>query len=734
MGLGGRGGMNEVLKDGIKQYWAAFGSLPGFKTSSVLLAIRALDDTEFAEQFKSCAVPAETTAEQPGEKGGPRRSDAPNPLKARVMYPSVDAKIFPELGRRTAKPDSEQDERDDIDNDSVANFDDDVKYQVTSRFLSNGVTHVIFVQNTQLKDALRLKLQKLATRATIFANGKMDLITPGVEGKILSEAMAGVPIICLHNTGAAAEALGAAVLLRRQPNLKVFDESKFPKEEIIYNYSLPENVPDDQFLILNPAKDSVEKVINKLTLVLSSVQDAEMMEVGYHRAEQTRIMYAWELYALFRHNAKRFRLRARILHYILVMISLAVTFISVVSVGVDHAARDCYFDDEMNILGFDLLPFASDNRGHLELALIVLPVFNAFFLTVVSRFNPLGKWVHLESGAVKVRSEIYRYRARVVDYMPRATANVDIEERVEELCDTPDPLQGMVSVKKKQKKEAAAFARPVISRRAIFSHQLEKYNSDAIGSDLRSDTLEAPTFSEIKAVQESLYDSRRTAEAFRTHQFWQQGLCQGFMNMVCCCCRRNPASHSNYTDMHVQEEMWDEWGTDYMGNPNVLEDDYLRDDGVQVITAEDYNHFRLLPLIHHYNRRSVRLTTLATRAQISIFFLTGLMSTASMLGSARWVPVLVAGMTAISSTMEFENIYTQLRNVNQSLQVLKNLRIWWQSLSMVERRMPHNKEILVAGTEATADSEISSWMKTLSPPKGSTVGDNEDPHPDEGLV
>ena len=141
----------------------------------------------------------------------------------------------------------------------------EVRAQITRRFLCNALTHIIFVQSQQTLDRLRIKLRSLATRASIFANGNEALIQPGVDGKILMEAVTGVPIVCLHNTGGAAEMLGAAVLRRRQPQHA--EHSKF-----MYGYELPENVPDDQFLILNPAKDSVEKVINKLTLVLSTVQ------------------------------------------------------------------------------------------------------------------------------------------------------------------------------------------------------------------------------------------------------------------------------------------------------------------------------------------------------------------------------------------------------------------------------------------------------------------------------
>ena len=67
-------------------------------------------------------------------------------------------------------------------------------------------------------------------------------------------------------------------------------------------YRIPENVNLDNFLLLQTRSDSVEKVIDKLTLVLSSVQDDEMREVGYQQAERQRLLQAWELYVQFRYN------------------------------------------------------------------------------------------------------------------------------------------------------------------------------------------------------------------------------------------------------------------------------------------------------------------------------------------------------------------------------------------------------------------------------------------------
>ena len=101
----------------------------------------------------------------------------------------------------------------------------------------------------------------------------------------MNAAAGGVPIVVLHHSGGAAEKLGLA-LQARYTNMP----SPVP------SYSIPEYVNIESFLLLSTSSDSVEKVIDKLTLVLSTVQDDEMREVGYQAAERKRIMQAWELY------------------------------------------------------------------------------------------------------------------------------------------------------------------------------------------------------------------------------------------------------------------------------------------------------------------------------------------------------------------------------------------------------------------------------------------------------
>jgi hypothetical protein len=717
-GRGGRGGMNEVIKDGLKVYWSAFGSLAGHKERSIVFAVRMLDDTEGKESFLKCSKPVRS----------PDGSGNPESITERVMYPSVDPLIFPELTGSSAVPgDASTNGGGSAVGSQVGDKESskEVSFEICARFLSNAVTHVVFVQNVYVRDTLLLKLKQMATRAVIFANGNRKLVTPGVDGKILMEAMGGVPVVVLHNTGGAAEMLGADVMRKRQPGITTPDYGGF---------RLPENVPTDQFLILNPAKDSVEKVINKLTLVLSTVQDAEMMEVGYSKAEQNRILYAWEMFALFKYNAAVFRQKARLYFYTGTCISFLLTCMSITWETLKSS------EGEVNSLFPQPLGHQIELHKHIvRLFLYIFPIVAGFFLTLNSRFNPVGKFTALESGAVRIRSVIYQYRCRVGAYMPIKGANLDTSELVEDLCDKPNPNAAVEVRDATRKRKKKQDSRPKdVSRRVLFSEELERINQSATGADIQSDSLKNPPTSLGDLIPSILYNSNTVREQHQTY-------CERLRSRLAACsscCNRKKSNASRtsavtpYTRLNENAEalmdeanrVWSKAGGDYYANPHMLEDDFLLDDGLAVITAEDYMFFRFLPLVQHHTQRSVVLTKRVQVLQVFQFLLTALLAGAAPLGFERWVPVFVALITLITGTLEFENYPAQLRNVNQSLECLKNLRIWWQSLSMVERRMPKNKEALVLGAEATADSEISAWRKSLttSVVKGSSAGSGGD--------
>merc|ERR1712048_837458 len=76
------------------------------------------------------------------------------------------------------------------------------------------------------------------------------------------------------------------------------------------------------------------------------------------------------------------------------------------------------------------------------------------------------------------------------------------------------------------------------------------------------------------------------------------------------------------------------------------------------------------------------------------------------------VPIIVAMVSMLNAFSDFENLSHCLINMQKALENLKGLNIWWQSLSVAERRATENKEHLVSTTEEQADAYVSAWKKT----------------------
>ena len=79
-----------------------------------------------------------------------------------------------------------------------------------------------------------------------------------------------------------------------------------------------------------------------------------------------------------------------------------------------------------------------------------------------------------------------------------------------------------------------------------------------------------------------------------------------------------------------------------------------------------------------------------------------------------WIPAVAAGIAAVESLHHFDATAARLAGANSSLTQLKNLRIWWQSLSLTQQSLPHNKQELVEVTEDAIQDELAAWTSGAS--------------------
>lgn len=675
---------------------------------------------------------------------------APERLSKRLYYPSVDHLLFPEKGQKAsaavamAPTEANDDDRDLTGFDELspeergaqteldrmqaeiieaAGGDDgpvkEANFKLNNRFLSNCLTHVIFVQNEQLLQRMGTAMKALTTRAIIFANGRDELINPGIEGAVLNAASAGTPVVVLHHTGGAAEKLGMALLEKRKNQM-------IPTRPGVYQ--IPDNVNVDNFLLLSTSSDSVEKVIDKLTLVLSSVQDDEMREVGYLQAERQRLLQAWQMHTLFKHHGAAQRRVARGLYYTMLLFQFIITTISVVNIffysraarvliNTDGTVNSALIPEDMrwNFIYLEPLKFTP-----LSLVLCVLPLISATVQAIFSKFNPLSKYASLEQAALRVRTEIYMYRTRTLDYKPRNRQQLDIMKSIARI--QKEQAMKMMASNSQAAQDASSNALPNAvrlpaptklaedeesstqtaseTRRAIFAENLDRIHSEAIMSDLSSTALASVKENSFRTVIRTMYG----------HKSRERQMPEDTMKMVF------ESSDEAITKAAAKRSR--AIVSDSTSAPRIMFDpqslDVLRDDGFALVTAEDYVTFRLKPQILSYQSKSPKLNGISSWLQIISYLLTAATTALAVLDYTAFVPIPVAAIALITGISDFEQLTNRLRNVNQCLLQLENLLIWWESLSMVEKRLPANKEYLVKVAEENMNAEVSAFIKTAA--------------------
>jgi len=135
-------------------------------------------------------------------------------------------------------------------------------------------------------------------------------------------------------------------------------------------------------------------------------------EMGMWITEKKRIYEAWSVVARFTLNKDRQMNLARGLQYAIVFVNL---FITILSIARTELAAATMVVPNLTTGVNETVPLMGDVEALvLQISYVAFPVVSSVMLTVLSKFNPLMKSTQLRSGAELIRSEIFKYRAKVV--------------------------------------------------------------------------------------------------------------------------------------------------------------------------------------------------------------------------------------------------------------------------------------------------------------------------------
>ena len=128
-----------------------------------------------------------------------------------------------------------------------------------------------------------------------------------------------------------------------------------------------------------------------------------------------------------------------------------------------------------------------------------------------------------------------------------------------------------------------------------------------------------------------------------------------------------------------------------------VEDDYLAGS----LSTTSYVVFRVRPLIESYETQAIGLAKRLQWLEIAALLanLVGVVFATGFVNFGEWVSLTVVLVALLTGVLEFTQLKNRVVYINLSIGELRNLLVWWDSLSVVRRRSSAVKAHVVDTTE-----------------------------------
>jgi hypothetical protein len=441
-------------------------------------------------------------------------------------------------------------------------------------------------------------------------------------------------------------------------------------------------------------------------------------------SESKRLTFAWRTRAKYLLNARSFKMKSDILNALLVLFTLLSTVSAVVYTFL-------YYNEHIELNG---------TRGYvvpmLLKANLLLPLVATLLRGMISVFNPTMKYMALKNAAAKVEMEIYQYRTKVGKYSFRKP---------------PAPTKD----KKKRKKDVKVVV-PVLPRVA-FSKEMERILDDLMASDIQNGSLlELPKdFDPLADVNKRISSNRGIQESYSKPMISHEesnkksmfeGVKSGAMMK-----RLHSIHHHDEVDLETGEgtgfervastapeaTQKGEYDAFYhnnkalndVGDENASDsgkdEDIETDDGLKLMTADDYLALRMVPMVAELSRKTPRLSSWSSTFTICVLILSVSAAALSTFDRSDFVPAALALSGGITAWASYQQTDLRLVLTNNSLSQLNQLLVWWDGLTMIEKRIPINKETLVKTSELAIISQATVVGGAMKSEHESSGGDDE---------
>jgi hypothetical protein len=152
----------------------------------------------------------------------------------------------------------------------------------------------------------------------------------------------------------------------------------------------------------------------------------------------------------------------------------------------------------------------------------------------------------------------------------------------------------------------------------------------------------------------------------------------------------------------------------YVGKvPPLIEFAARADDGYFNLSPDKYLEFRLKTQFAFYHSRADKFASQMRRLNLWILIAGGAGTFLAAASQEIWIALTTALVAAFTSFIEYNQLENTVTSYYQSASDLDAIRIWWRTLSKVEKADPNNLEKLVESTENVLKFETLGWIQNM---------------------
>ncbi len=444
----------------------------------------------------------------------------------------------------------------------------------------------------------------------------------------------------------------------------------------------PTSYDRKSIVIADPLIVNTATLQKRLLAAITSAFDLKSGGVDTRLVKRKVLDYAWSLHGICNQHSRRKKYSAENLHVQLVFFTLISIVASVlyekIYGGVKHA------------------------KTHIQLIIYVSTIILPLYVTSLKQESNEGlamiNWASFKIAATRIESEILKFRCQVGVYR--------VEEKTETALQRPVQIFAtkirniLNSVSKTNLTEDSLSLPPTFWEFDAAAHMLPPKSSDdgvkAVSPPPRPAQMQVPSTIghsgndgisfESESIEEETPILEKTDKYGSTTEGYDEEM---------------PTMNSKLNNIEGDDASTD-------SSVQFIDDKYCP------IKTDDYIELRMQTAMHTKARKIEKMATRNKTINFVIKIITiGSGATAAV--SLQWAVPIILGLTASLGTgQEFRSYPRRIEMGNTMVTQLNDLKLWWMSLSMYQKQLPHNKDKLVLSAEKIIVMEMESSFTSRS--------------------